>query len=219
MSRIKTLVVDDHAIMRDAIRALLSHHDDIEIVGEASEGTESIKKARELGPDVVLMDIGMPGLNGIEATHRIKRKNPKVKILFVTQYENKGYVLSAIKSGAAGYVPKRALASELISAIRTVHQGDSFLYPSSATALIKGYQQQAEVAPYDRLTTREREILKLISEGYTSRKIAAMLYIKLNTVLTHRVQIMRKLDLHNIAEIIKYAIRSRLVSLDRIPPT
>jgi DNA-binding NarL/FixJ family response regulator len=204
MSRIKTLVVDDHAIMRDAIRALLSQHDDIEIVGEASGGTESIKKERELAPDLVLMDIVMPQMNGIEATYHIKRKNPKVKILFVTQCEDKGYVLSAIKSGADGYVPKRALASELISAIRTVHQGDSFLHPSSATALIKSYQLQSEVEPYDRLTTREREVLKLISEGYNSRKIAAELSIKLNTVT---------------AEIIKYATRVGLVSLDRIPPT
>ena len=214
MHKIKVLVVDDHAILRDGIRALLGLHNDVEIVGEASEGQEAIEKVQELTPDVVVMDIAMPGMDGLEATRRIQRKNPKVKVLVLTQHDNREYILSAIKAGVAGYVPKRALGSELVSAIRTVHKGDSFLYPSAATALIEDYRQQAEEEPYDRLTDREREILKLIAEGHTSREIADMLFISLKTVLGHRTKLMEKLDIHNRTELIKYAMRKGLVSMD-----
>ena len=214
MQKIKILVVDDHAIMRDGIRALLDLHDDLELVGEASEGNEVIEKVRELSPDVIVMDIAMPGMDGLEATRRITRKNPSVKVLVLTQHDNKEYVLSAIKSGAAGYVPKKALGSELVSAIRAVYQGDSFLYPSAAAVLIEGYRKQAEVEPYDSLTSREREILKLIADGNTSREIAEMLFISLKTVLGHRTKVMEKLDLHNRTELIKYAMRKGLVSID-----
>ncbi len=214
MDKIRILIVDDHAILRDGIRALLNLYDDIEIVGEASEGNEAIEKARELVPDVVVMDIAMPGMDGLEATRRIIKKNPTVKILVLTQYNNKEYILSAIKAGAAGYVPKRALGSELVSAIRAIYRGDSFLYPSAATALIQDYLHQVEEEPYDRLTGREREILKLIAEGHTSREIADMLFISLKTVLGHRAKIMEKLDIHNRTELIKYAMRKGLVSMD-----
>lgn len=214
MSKIKTLVVDDHAIMRDGIRALLELHDDIEIVGEASEGKEAIERALKLTPDVIIMDIAMPGMDGLEAIRRISRKLPKSKVLVLTQHDNKEYILSTIKAGAAGYVPKRALGSDLITAIRTVHQGDSFLYPSAAAALIEDYRQQPEEDSYDRLTAREREILKLVAEGHTSRDIAGMLFISLKTVLGHRTKLMEKLDLHNRTELIKYAMRRGLISMD-----
>jgi len=215
MGKVKILVVDDHAIMRDGIRALLSLDDDLEIVGEASEGREAIEKARELSPDVIVMDIAMPGMDGLEATRRITKKNPGIKVLVLTQHDNKEYILSTIKSGAAGYVPKRALGSELVSAIRAVHRGDSFLYPSAAAALIEDYRKQTEeVEPYDQLTPREREILKLIAEGYTSREIADMLFISLKTAQGHRAKIMEKLDLHNRTELIKFAMRKGLVSMD-----
>jgi DNA-binding NarL/FixJ family response regulator len=214
MAKIKILVVDDHAIMRDGIRALLGLHDDIEIVGEASEGNEAIEKAEELAPDVVVMDIAMPGMDGLEATRRITKKNPKVKVLVLSQHDNKEYILSAIKAGVVGYVPKRALGLELVSAIRAVHQGDSYLYPSAAAAVIRDYLKGAVKEPYDRLTAREREILKLIAEGHTSREIADKLFISLKTVLGHRTKIMEKLDLHNRTELIKYAMRKGLVSMD-----
>jgi DNA-binding NarL/FixJ family response regulator len=216
MDKIKVLVVDDHAILRDGIRALLGLHDDIEIVGEASEGKEAIEKAQQLIPDVVIMDIAMPGMDGLEATRRIRKKSPEVKVLVLTQHDNREYILSAIKAGAAGYVPKRALGSDLVSAIRTVYKGDSFLYPSAATALIEDYLQQAEgeEEPYDRLTAREREILKLIADGHTSREIADMLFLSLKTVLGHRAKVMEKLDLHNRTELIKYAMRKGLIKMD-----
>jgi DNA-binding NarL/FixJ family response regulator len=215
VDRIKILVVDDHAVMRDGIRALLGLNDDIEVVGEASEGKEAVEKAEELMPDVVIMDIAMPGMDGLEATRRIRKKNSKIKVLVLTQHDNKEYILSVIKAGASGYVPKRALGSELVSAIRAVQQGHSFLYPSAAAALIEDYLQQAgEEDPYDQLTAREREILKLIAEGHTSRKIADMLFLSQKTILGHRAKIMEKLNIHNRTELIKYAMRKGLVSLD-----
>ncbi len=215
MDKIKILVVDDHAIMRDGIHALLSLHNDIEVVGEASEGKEAIEKVQELAPDVVVMDIAMPGMDGLEATRRIRKKNPKVKVIILTQHDNREYILSCVKAGAAGFVPKRALGSELVAAIRAVHKGDSFLYPSAAAALIEDYLQQAkEEDPYDRLTARQREILKLIADGHTSREIADMLFLSLKTVLGHRTKIMGKLDLHNSTELIKYAMRKGLVTMD-----
>lgn len=214
MSKIRILVVDDHAVLRDGVRALLDVHDDIEIIGEASEGKEAIEKTKELSPDVVVMDIAMAGMDGLEATRRITKKNPGVKVLVLTQHDNREYILSAIKAGAAGYVPKRALGSELVSAIRAICRGESFLYPSAAAALISDYLHQVEEEPYDRLTAREREILKLIADGHTSREIAEMLYLSLKTVLGHRTKIMDKLDIHNRTELIKYAMRKGLVTMD-----
>lgn len=214
MENIRVLVVDDHAIMRDGIRALISAHSGIEIVGEASEGKEAIEKALELVPDVVVMDIAMPGMDGLEATRRITKKNPKIKILILSQYDDKKYVLAAMKAGATGYVSKRALGTELISGIQALYKGDSYLLPSAAKAVIEGFLTQTEKDPYDELTAREREILKLIADGMTSRQIADMLYISLKTVLGHRANLMEKLNLHNRTELIKYAVRRGLVSVD-----
>ena len=215
MNKIKVLLVDDHAIMRDGIRALLSLHDDIKIVGEASEGQEAIEKTQDLSPDVVVMDVAMPDMDGIEATRRIRKQSPRVKVIVLTQYDNKEYVLSAIKAGVAGYVPKRALGSELVSAVRAVNRGESFLYPSAAAALIDDYRRQAKTAdPYDQLTPREREILKLIAEGHTSREIADALFISLKTVYGHRTKIMDKLGLRNHTDLFKFAVRKGLLTLD-----
>ncbi len=216
MRKIKILLVDDHAIMRDGIKALLSIYDDIEVVGEASEGREAVEMARELNPDVVVMDISMPGMDGLEVTRRLTKRNPGMKVIILTQHDNREYILSAIKVGAAGYIPKKALGSDLISAIRAVHSGDSFLYPSAAKTLIDDYRKQAEQPDiYESLTEREREILKLIAEGLTSREIANALYISQKTVQGHRTKIMEKLDLHNRTELIKYAIRKGLVDIDK----
>jgi len=214
MDRIRVLIVDDHAMMRDGIQALIGIHDDIEIVGEASEGKETVEKAIELRPDVILMDVAMPGIDGLEATRRIKKKIPRTKVLVLTQYENREYVLSAVKAGADGYVPKRAASLELVSAINAVHKGNTFLYPSAVKVLMQDYRQRVEKEePYDQLTAREREILKLIAEGHKSREIAEMLSISLKTVLVHRDKIMWKLDLHNRTELIKYALRKGLINI------
>ena len=215
MNKIRILIVDDHAIMRDGIRALLNVDDTLEIVGEASEGKEAIEKFQELKPDVIVMDIVMPGMDGLEATRRITKRNTKTKVLILTQHENKDYILSAVKAGVAGYVPKKALGSDLISAIHAVNRGDSFLYPSAAAALVDSYRKQSiEVEPYGELTPREREILKLIAEGHSSREIADILVISAKTVNGHRYKIMEKLDLHNRTELIKYALRKGLVSIE-----
>jgi two-component system response regulator NreC len=214
MNKTKVLIVDDHAILRDGIRALVGIYDDIEIVGEATEGKEAIEKARELMPDVVVMDIAMPGMDGLEATRRIKKDNPKVKVLILTQHDDREYILSAIRAGASGYVPKKALGTELATAVRTIAKEESYLYPSAAAVLIDDLRSQPETESYDRLTPREREILKLVAEGRTSREIAGMLFVSLKTVMAHRAKIMAKLDIHNKAEIIKYAIRKGLVNTD-----
>ncbi len=216
MDKIKVLLVDDHAIMRDGIRALLSLDNDIEIIGEAGEGKEAIEKAQKLLPDVIIMDIAMPGMDGLEATRRILKLNPKAKVLVLSQYDDKEYILSAIKAGSAGFIPKRALGSELVSAIHAVNRGESFLYPSAAAALIKDYREQAHHADiYDTLTPREREVLKLIAEGHTGKEIAGMLFISLKTVMGHRSKIMEKLGLRNRTELIKYAMKKGLLILDK----
>ncbi|MFC1865475.1 response regulator [Chloroflexota bacterium] len=212
MAKIKILIVDDHAIMRDGIRALLSIDDDIEIVGEASEGREALEKAQKLKPDVVLMDIAMPGMDGLEATRRITEKNKKLKVLILTQYDKNEYVLSSIKAGAVGYISKRALGSDLVSAIHTVYRGDSILYSSAATDLIENYQKQSEkTESHSRLTAREAKTLRLIAEGHTSKVIAEMFGIHLRTVTGDRINIMKKLDLHSRTELIRYALEKGLV--------
>jgi len=214
MSKIRVLIVDDHAILREGIRALLAVHDDIEVVGEAADGREAVEKVHQLTPDVVLMDVAMPLMDGLEATRRIRKGNPKTKVLILTQYDNKEYILSSIKVGASGFVPKRVVASELVSAIRAVHLGDSFLHPSAAKFLIEDYLQKVEENPYDSLTDREREILQLVAEGRTNREIADLLSVSVKTVLGHRTSVMEKLGIHNRTELIKYAIRKGLISVD-----
>ncbi len=214
-NKIKVLVVDDHTIMRDGIRALLGLHDDIKIVGEASEGREAIKKARELAPDVIVMDIGMHEMDGFEATRRIMKDNPKAKIVILTQYEDREYILSGIKAGALGYVPKRAISSELISAIRAIYQGESFLSPLISTVLVGHLlNHHEETKPHDGLTPREMEIMKLVTNGYKSREIAAILSIRLKTVLNHRMKVMNKLGIHSQTELIKYSLQNELVNID-----
>jgi len=215
MGKIRVLVVDDHAIMRDGIKALLSTDPGMEVIGEASEGREAVEKVRELQPDIVIMDIGMPGMDGLEATRQITRRNSKVKVLILTQHDDKEYVLSTVKAGASGYVSKKAVGSDLIQAIKAIYSGESFLHPTAAAALIEGYRQKSEEQePYDTLTAREREILKLIAEGHTNNEIAESLFISSKTVAGHRANIMQKLDLHNRTELIKYAMRKKLITVD-----
>ena len=216
MSVIAILTADDHPIMREGVRALLSLHDDMEVVAEAGDGREAVAKVSELQPDVVLLDISMPLMDGLEATRRIRKANPDTNVLILTQHEDKEYVLSAVKAGAAGCITKKAVSSELVSAIRAVYRGGAFLYPSVAKILIEDYLQRTdgEPDPYARLTDREREVLQLVAEGRTNQEIADLLVLSMKTVLGHRAKIMEKLDIHSRTDLVKYAIRKGLISID-----
>jgi len=217
MTKITVLLVDDHALFRQGIRALLANSEYAEIIGEAIDGREAIDKVRQLNPQVVLMDIGMPGMGGLEATRRIIKDNPAVKVLVLTQYEDVEYILSMLRVGAKGYISKTATSQELENAVRTVWRGESYLYPSAATALVTDYQARAdgEKDEYERLTDREKEVLQLVAEGRTNREIAEKLVISVKTVLRHRTNAMEKLGFHNRTELIKYAISKGLIDVPR----
>ena len=217
MRKIKVLIADDHALVRDGIRALLALVSNVEVVGEAANGKEALEKVRELAPDVVLMDLAMPILGGLEATRRIRREFPGTKVLALTQYEDSESVIPVIEAGACGFVTKVAAFSELALAIQAAYRGDSFLSPTAAAALVEEYQQKANGKrlrdPYDRLTDREKEVLKLIVEGYTAREIGDRLVISPKTVESYKASLMNKLNIHNKTDLIKYALRKRLITL------
>jgi two-component system response regulator NreC len=210
-------LADDHALFRQGLRSLLAGSDSVEVVGEATDGREAIEKARQFNPHVILMDIGMPGMGGLEATRRIHKENPDTKILVLTQYEDPEYILSMLRAGAKGYITKTATAEELDTAVKTVHRGESYLYPSAATTLVDEYLTHvgAEKDEYERLTDREREVLQLVAEGRTNSEIADLLFISVKTVLRHRTNIMEKLGFHNRTELIKYAISKGIIEVPR----
>ena len=217
MDRIKILVVDDHAIMRDGIRALLGLHDDIEIVGEANEGKEAINKTLELEPDVVIMDVSMPDLNGIEATRQIIDRVPKVKVIALSMHSDALFVTEMLKSGASGYLLKDCAFEELTRAIHAVVADKTYLSPSISGVVVNDYLHHLSKVDFsgpDVLTDREREVLQLLAEGNSTKQIALKLHISVKTVETHRLQIMNKLDIHSVAELTKYAIRKGLTSLE-----
>lgn len=216
MGKIRVLLADDHTILRQGLRKILEADPSFEVVGEAGDGREAVKKAEALKPDVVVMDISMPILNGIEATRQIAKSLPKTKILILTVHENDQLATEILNAGATGYLLKDAASEELIAAIRAVYRGDSYLSPSIAKRVIAQYLDFArgKVPPEEKfsdLTAREREILQLIAEGYSNKEIAQMLYISEKTVKTHRENIMRKLDLHSVAELVRYAIRRGII--------
>ena len=216
MGKIRVLIVDDHAILREGIRALLTLSADVDVVGEAADGQSGIERARELMPDVVLMDIAMPGLDGLEATRRIKERHKNIKVLILTQHENREYVFPILKAGADGYVLKKAAGTELISAIRAVYEGGTFLYPSVAKTVVEDYlRPDGTLAErrHSKLTDREIEVLKLVAEGRSNQEIADLLCLSVKTVTGHRTNIMEKLDLHSRTELVKYAIRTGLIEV------
>jgi DNA-binding NarL/FixJ family response regulator len=214
----RILIADDHTLVREGISALLRFYDDIEVVGEASDGKEAIDKVNELNPDVVLMDIAMPGLGGLEATLEIKKRHPQMKILVLTQYSDKEYVNRFLKAGVSGYILKKAVGTELISAIRAVIKGELYLYSSIATEVVAGYldagKRPVEEHRYDRLTDREKQILKLLAEGHRHKDIANILDISVKTVIAHQTHISEKLDIHTRAGLIKYAIQKGIIKIE-----
>jgi len=217
MTKTRVLVTDDHAMVRDGICALLALTGDIEAIGIAANGREALDMVRELMPDVVLMDIAMPIMDGLEATRRIHKEFPKVKVLALTQYDDKSHVFPVIEAGASGFISKTAASSELVAGIRSVHRGDSFLSPSVARFLVEDYQQIASMKgsqdPYQQPTNREREVLKLAAEGHTTQEIAAMLVLSPKTVERHRTNLMSKLDIHNRTELVKFALRKGIITV------
>jgi len=216
MNKIQVLLVEDHTIVRKGLRSLLDGEAGIEVTGEAQDGREAIERVQQLHPDVVVMDIAMPTLNGLEATRQIKKRFPEVKVVALTMHANEEYISQILRAGASGYVVKQAAPAELVCAIQAAYWGDSFLSPSISKKVIEEYIRRAEAMgeedSYDRLTDREREVLQLIAEGYSNREIAELLHISVKTVEAHRAHLMDKLDIHSTAQLTQYAIRKGVIT-------
>lgn len=216
MKKLRILLADDHIVMRTGLRALLERQPNLEIVGESENGREAIELVSSLRPDVVVMDVGMPVLNGIEATKTIVTQHPNVAVVILSMYVDESYIMRALKAGARGYLLKDSAPADLIGAIQAVSQNRSFFSPKVSRILAEDYvrvlKQKGAVDSYDLLTSREREILQLIAEGKANKEVAAALNISPYTVETHRSHILEKLNLHNPAELILYAVRKGLIS-------
>lgn len=211
---IRLLLVDDHAVVRSGLRMLLENERDVEIVGEAASASEAMESAIRLKPTVILMDIGLPDLSGIDATREIKKRSPEVSIVALTIHEDEEYFFKMLEAGASGYVPKRAAPEELLTAIRAAASGQVYLYPSLAKLLVRDYLdggRAAEEQSASDLTNREQEVLTYLAEGASNEEIAASLVISPKTVARHRENIMRKLNLHSRAELVRYAIRKGII--------
>lgn len=218
MRKIKVLLAEDHTLVRKGIRSLLDNEPSIEVIGEAEDGREAIEKVESLSPDVVLMDITMPHLNGLDATRQIKKFFPEVKVLALTMYTNEEYIFQILEAGASGYLVKRSAPGELLSAIEAAYRGDTFLSPSISKTVVEEYLRHTGQSGTDdalqTLTLREREVLQLIAEGASIHDIAEKLNITIKTVGVHRVNLMKKLDIHTTIDLVKYAIRKGIISLD-----
>lgn len=213
MSKIRVLLADDHTILRVGLRSFLGYYDDIQVVGEAQDGAAAVALVKELQPDVVLMDIAMPGVNGIQATRLIHEQRPETKVLILSQYEDPQYVLPLLRAGASGYILKDALGTDLLTAIRVVANGETFLSPSVAKILAEEIRQStnSKSVPHSSLTPREHQILKHIAAGQTNAQIAAALVISENTVAWHRANLMDKLGVHSVVGLVRYAMQHGLV--------
>ncbi|MEX1275720.1 MAG: response regulator transcription factor [Bacteroidota bacterium] len=215
---VQIVLADDHKIMRDGLRSLLEKQPDLEVVGEADSGSVAIRLVRECSPDVVILDIAMPGLDGTEVARQIKNHNPDVKILALSMHSDKQFVKRMFSSGASGYLLKECAFDELIEAIRSVMANRTYLSPMLTSQVIKEYVLRGSDAGSTKpsfLTPRESEVLQLLAEGTTTKEIAYRLHVSVKTIETHRQQIMEKLDIHSVAQLTKYAIREGLTSLDR----
>jgi DNA-binding NarL/FixJ family response regulator len=209
MNRHRVLLADDHALVRAGLRALLDRIPNVEVVGEAEHGAEAVKLAAQLRPDVVMMDLSMPILNGIEATRRTVKLRPRPRVLVLSMHDDTEYVRKALSAGASGYLLKTAPRRELELALAAVIRGEIWISPSISRSVIDDIGRRAP--HHDELTPRQREILQLIAEGHTTKQIARRLHIGVKTVETHRAQLMERLDIHNIAGLVRYAIRSGII--------
>ena len=216
MYKIRVLIADDHNIIRDGIRSLLSITPNIEVVGEACDGIEVLEKVEETLPDLVILDLSMPRMTGLDVTRKVCKDFPRTKILALTQYSSREYVMKVIEAGARGFLAKTTASSELINAIEAVYRGESYLSPSAATVLVEEWQHMPHPAskePLDLLTNREKEVLNLVVEGYTAKDIAKMICVSPKTVEWHKRSLMNKLNIHKKTELIKFAIANSIIHL------
>ena len=216
MTPIRILLAEDHAVMRTGLRLVLERQPDFQVVGEASDGREAVALAQEHKPDVILMDIGMPNLNGIEAARQVTASLPQTAVVVLSMHSDEAYVLRALQAGALGYLLKESAESDLIAAIRAVHSGKAFFSPAVSRMLVEDYVRQLQDREiedsYELLTTREREVLQLIAEGRSNKEIASMLNLSLYTVESHRGNLMAKLNLHTVPELFLYGVRKGVIS-------
>lgn len=210
MNRIRILLADDHTVVRQGFRAILGQQSDMEIVGEAGNGRDAMKLAQDLTPDVIVMDVAMPELNGIEATRRITNAIPSTRVLALSMHKDSVYVREMLKAGARGYLLKDSVDRDLLEAVRAISRGGEYISPAVEPALMNSYRMEA-TTPLDLLTSREREVLQLIAEGKTNKEVAAVLKISVFTVDAHRGRIMEKLNVHNVNELVRFAVRFGLV--------
>lgn len=212
MSRVRVLLADDHELVRAGIRSLLKETSDLEVVGEAADGREALRRVEELRPDIVVMDVLMPELNGLDATARIVGAFPEVRVVLLSMNESEEYVLQAMRAGATGYVVKNVRPGELEEAIRVVARGGTYLSPAVSKHVVSGYLQRTGRPSEDPLTPRQREVLQLIAESKSTKEIAQKLGISAKTVETHRMQLMQALDIHDVAGLVRYAIRTGIIT-------
>ena len=216
MNAIRVLLADDHSLFRAGVHVLLSNIEGVEVVGEADSGRKALDMVRANTPDVVLMDIAMPEMNGLETTTRVTKEFPGVRVIMLSMHAGEEYVMQALRAGASGYLLKDAATSELELAVRAVARGETYLTPTISKRVIDDYLMRTtgSQGPVDQLTKRQREILQLIAKGYTSKEMAQMLTLSPKTIETHRTQLMKQLDIHDVAGLVRYAIRVGLVTLD-----